>query len=123
MKKKDLIIYFIILFLFILSLAGSFLSGDKGHLVRVYVNREIYAEYAIDHDKEVLIKGMNDVELKMIIENGNVYVSDSNCPDKICVNTGSINKTNESVICLPGKIVISLYSEKESGYDTISRWW
>ena len=121
MKKKDFIIYFIVLSLFILSLLLSFVSGDKGNTIAVYVDREIYAEYPIDSDKEFLIKGADSVELKMSIKDGNVYVSDSNCPDKVCENTGSINKTNESIICLPGKIVISVVSENNSEYDTISR--
>lgn len=121
MKKKDFIIYSIIISLFIFSLLLTYISGHSGNIVRVYVNREIYAEYPIDLDKEVLISGSDGIKLKMLINDGNVYASESNCPDKVCEKTGNVNKTNESIICLPGKIVISVASEKESEYDTISR--
>lgn len=121
MKKKDFIIYFIILSLFIFSLLLSFYSGDKGNLVRVYVDRKIYAEYPITSEIEVNIKGSDGIELKMNITDEKIYISDSNCPDKVCEKSGNINETNESIICLPGKIVISVFSDNESKYDSISR--
>lgn len=42
------------------------------------------------------------------ISDGRVCVSDSDCPDKICVNTGWISRKGERIVCLPKKLIVEI---------------
>lgn len=49
------------------------------------------------------------------IEDGRVWMIESNCPDKNskdgCVTQGDISKKKEAIICLPNKIIIELVGD------------
>ncbi len=42
------------------------------------------------------------------IKNGQIYVSEASCPDKICVNHGPLKSEYLPIICVPNKLVIKL---------------
>ncbi len=61
---------------------------------------------------------------KMIIQmkNGKIRVIHSNCPEKICIRTGFIYKTGQSIACVPNKLIIVAEGKgKGSKYDGILR--
>lgn len=121
MKKKDLAVYLAIFILFICSVFMFYTTGTVSDIVRVYVDKKMFGEYSIHEDGKFIIKGADDVSLELIIEDKNVFVRNATCPDKICETTKGISKSNESIICLPGKIVITLDTDESLEYDTISR--
>lgn len=45
------------------------------------------------------------------IENGQIRVLSSDCPDKVCVDTGFISKEGEKIVCLPKKLIIEVKAE------------
>lgn len=86
----------------------------------VYVNT--YAEKAesgfavVEHEGRVILRQplSRDGEfsspelpnMKFFIEDGRVRVSESDCPDKICMKTGFISLSAQSAVCLPNKAVL-----------------
>ncbi len=54
-----------------------------------------------------------------MIENGTAYLSDANCPDKLCVHQGKISRTGEVITCLPNKLTVTVFGAEES-VDLIS---
>lgn len=46
--------------------------------------------------------GWNDIT----IENSRIFVSDADCPDKTCVESGELRNEHFPIICLPHKLVI-----------------
>ena len=44
-------------------------------------------------------------------------MTQANCPDKVCIHTGFINKPGQSIVCLPHKINIKIVSDKEDKSD------
>ncbi len=42
------------------------------------------------------------------VKNGKIRVVSSDCPDKICKNTGFISKSGESIICMPNKMIVEI---------------
>lgn len=51
--------------------------------------------------------------IKVEISGRKVRILDSSCPNKICVNSGWINKNGESIICLPNRAIIKILGEEE----------
>ena len=46
-------------------------------------------------------------------------MKDADCPDKICINMGTIRKKGQTIICLPHKLVVEITDGKEMDTDVI----
>ena len=53
----------------------------------------------------------------LVIENGEAWVSEANCPDKICMGMGKISKNGEFIACLPNQVIIVVEGGEESPVD------
>lgn len=50
----------------------------------------------------------NGVTLTVETADGGVRVCSSDCPTQDCVHTGTISRSGQSIVCLPGRMVIRL---------------
>ncbi len=110
---NDLILLFVVLFLALGVFFVFKITQKNGNLVTVSVDGEIIAQYPLDTDivKEIETASGNNT---LIIKNGEAFVSNADCPDKLCVNYKPISKTGESIICLPHKLAITVESNSQS---------
>ncbi len=46
------------------------------------------------------------------ISEGKISITESDCPDKVCVKTGEISKKGESIVCVPNGIVITVEGKR-----------
>lgn len=60
----------------------------------------------LDDSKYIKVDG--DYHLTVKLSPDGVEVTDSNCPHQDCVHTAPIARAGQSIVCLPGQIVISL---------------
>ena len=112
--KNDLILVGAILSL---SLIGFFifkLTMKDGNLVSVSINGDEKYKYSITDNLETdIITGDDDENTNtLVIKDGEVYIKNANCPDKICVGHRPISKDGETIVCLPHKVVVSVTEEK-----------
>ena len=42
----------------------------------------------------------------LVVENGEAWVSDANCPDKVCMGMGKISRNGEFIACLPNRLIV-----------------
>lgn len=95
--------------LFVLSLAASFfiLRPSEKEIVTISRDNEILYTFDLTKTGNQTVKieyesgGYNIVEIK----DGTIRISEADCPDKICVNTG-ILKAGVPIVCLPHHLVI-----------------
>ncbi|MCL2873800.1 MAG: NusG domain II-containing protein [Defluviitaleaceae bacterium] len=45
---------------------------------------------------------------------GNIYFYYSDCPDKVCMRTGKLNRAGQSAACLPNGIIIRIRGTSDS---------
>jgi len=59
---------------------------------------------------------------KVIIEvkDGRVRAVESSCFQKICVNTGWIDKPGQNIICLPNRVLVIIEGKERAGIDAVS---
>lgn len=124
--KKYIYDILIISFILIGSLVAYFLinhsNGDDISKINtnviISVNGDKLYEYPLFENRTVVVStefGMNEI----IIDNGKVFVSEADCPDRLCVNYQPISKLNDSIYCLPNRLVIELLNNDLQGeYDT-----
>ena len=93
--------------LIVLSAAAIFIlnSGEKAQNASVYKDGEIIANLPLADDT---VYSVPDADMKIAVENGFVFVKQSACKCKTCISFGKMNKSGQSAVCLPQKIVIKL---------------
>lgn len=70
--------------------------------------REAYREITVEYD------GRSNL---IVIENGDVYVSEADCPDHTCIKTGRLGRSGRSmIVCLPNRLIIR-YSPRGGDAD------
>lgn len=99
----------------------NFLSPSKGAKVQILVDGEVTKEYDLNSNQRVVIETENGGQNMLVIDNGECYLDDANCPDKLCVKQGVISKSGQSIICLPHKVVITIEGADEAEVDTIAK--
>ncbi|MGN1318166.1 MAG: NusG domain II-containing protein [Lachnospirales bacterium] len=111
-NKKDILIIFILIFLSLASYlyADNFIF-EKSKEAEILYNNKVIMTVKLDRDYTFSPDGFPDVVFK--VEKGAIAFVESDCPDKICVHTGFINKTGQSAVCLPNKLVLKLKSDKK----------
>ncbi len=108
MKKRDIILIVSVLVFAVLLFGTVRLTQSKGDEAVVYLNNEEYARLPLDKDTELIINNTNT----LVIFDGKAYIRDASCPDKVCINMGSISNNTETIVCLPNKIVITIERSK-----------
>lgn len=112
-KKADIILFFIIL---IFGLAVSWFtltSGAEGEKVRIIQDGNEYGTYSLHDDREIEVKA-NDHTNHITIKDGQVSMSYSSCKNQVCVNSGAISQTNDSIVCLPNKVVVEIIGDSNN---------
>lgn len=116
--KKDSVILALIVLLSVLCLAIFGLSKQDGETAVVSVNGQTVKEINLREIKdEQLFTLENGVVIKA--QNGTVCFFESNCKDKICINSGLLSKKGDVAACVPNKTVISIKGVPED-FDVLT---
>lgn len=119
-KNKDVIL--IIAVLLLAGLIAVFLciySGETGETVRIMIDGNEYGSYPLGEDSVIEI-GNTFGYNRIVIENEEVFMQEADCPDQYCVEHKAISKTNETIVCLPHKLVMELHVQnREDDFDSI----
>lgn len=102
--RNDIILIVGILLISIVFILIYFSLSNKDNLVvYIYHDKQLVTEISLSENKEIEIG-----DLIVVIEDNYVYVKESSCDDKICVNQGKINMSGQTITCLPNRVVIKL---------------
>ena len=106
MKKRDFILIGVILLIICALFLAINLTKKDGAYVVVRVNGEEVARYSLLIDGEY---ELNDGTNVLKIEDGKAFLIYADCPDHLCVKTGYIDQTGETITCLPNRLTITVY--------------
>ncbi|MBR2604612.1 MAG: NusG domain II-containing protein [Clostridia bacterium] len=95
-----------------------FLLRQDGSAVIVEQNGRETARYALSEDRTVRIEGEGGYNL-LVIEGGEVYLSEADCPTQLCMKTGKIRYAGQSIVCLPHKLAVRI-TGGASGLDGVT---
>lgn len=82
-------------------------AGDTGTgpVAVVSLNGQEAARYPLSQDGVFLLNGGSNT---LVISDGEAWVSEANCPDKVCMGMGRISRTGEFIACLPNRLIITV---------------
>lgn len=105
-KKKELVLILVILAVSALLYAGTRIIFSKPPMrVEISVDGTVIETLDLNKDTELTVEGWNGGTNHVVIKDGTVHVTEASCPDKVCVNQGTIRRTGEAIICLPNRMI------------------
>ena len=114
LRKAD----FAVVFLAAAVLLVSLFIPRGGKSASVYVDGKLYTRLSLDKNTSVRVES-DYGENTVVVENGKVYVKESDCANKLC-QKNSISKAGQSIVCLPNRVSIIIEgSKKESEADIL----
>ncbi|MBP5404927.1 MAG: NusG domain II-containing protein [Clostridia bacterium] len=84
------------------------LLPSRGRTAEVFLDGEKVMTLRLDKDAVILLE-----HLTLHVEDGELWVEDADCPDKICEKTGRISKKGQNIVCLPNRVVIKIAGKGE----------
>lgn len=110
-KRELILIGAILAVAAILFAWNRFSHSEPAILVEVTVNGKVVEMLDLKKDTEFEIessergtKGSNH----LIIKDGEAWISEASCPDKICVYQGKISREGEMIVCLPNLVIVRI---------------
>lgn len=107
-KKKErndrILIAGIIVSAILLTIIFLLKGSSVGTTVVVSVDGEEYGRYSLLKEQVVQIGETNT----LVIHNHEADMLFAECPDQICVKHTPISGTDENIICLPNKVVVTI---------------
>lgn len=119
-RKADWVLFAVLLAAALLMLIFLFIGGERGENVVISVDSETYGTYPLIENREIRID-RNGHENVVTIEDGTVYMKSADCKNQNCVEQGTISQTNESIVCLPNRVVVRIEGGNSDEYDVIAK--
>lgn len=121
MKKSDLWLLAVLCILSVAVFAGYRLAfPHPGSYVTVSVNSEIYETLTLQQDTSLDIPGIDGGFNHLEIKGGTAYITDADCPDKLCVHQKAIQNQGETLVCLPHRVIVSISSQEDHPLDGVA---
>ena len=55
----------------------------------------------------------------LVIQGGQAWLSEADCPDKLCVKQGKIHYTGQVITCLPNRLTVTVEGGESDGIDLV----
>lgn len=120
-NRNDWIVIGIMLLAAVAFWAGLTLNQEKSTVdaeAVVTIDGELYGRFALNEDRTERIELPDGSYNVLEIKDGEADILEASCPDGICVNHRKISKKNQSIVCLPNKVVVLIENGVEAEIDS-----
>lgn len=117
MKKADFILIGAVAAVAaVLFLCLYVFNSGSGDYVQIEVDGVVTDTLSLSQDTVREIETDNGTNT-LVISDGSAVMTQADCPDGICADHKPINKTGESIICLPHRVIVTVMNGKSSDDD------
>lgn len=112
-KKRDFLLLAVLLAAaaLLFSVRGFF-AGRPAVMVSVSVDGTEIMTLDLNRNDDIVIESGNGQTNHLIIEDGEAFLTEASCPDKLCVRQGAISETGQSIVCLPNRVIVTIVGTK-----------
>lgn len=107
-RKHDLLLVLAVLAASVLLFIGKKLHFSTPPATAVVQIDQKTLFFDLNEDNDVILTNSNGETNHLIIKDGAVHMEDASCPDKNCVQQGTISKTGQTIVCLPNHVIVTL---------------
>lgn len=119
-KRNDFILIGAVLIICAAVLIILQVTKEEGSKVVITVDGKVYDTLDLKDDTEYTVTQENGASNTFRIKNGSVDMIEASCPDKLCVKHKDIHYNNETIVCLPNKVVLEIIGGEEDDVDMIA---
>lgn len=105
--KNDILLISALLLLALILWAFTFLLRTGGGEAVVTADGVEAARLPLSRNA-VLTVGEGEHTNTVVVENGEVYVSEASCPDRVCIRQGRVRYDGQTIVCLPNRLVVTV---------------
>ena len=118
-RKADVLLVLVLLLVAAAAGIGMLAARDAGGEAVVVRDGQEILRLPLDEEAEETITD-GDFSNTVVIRGGTARVTEANCPDKVCVHTGEIRYTGQTIVCLPHKLVVKIEGGETPEADAVS---
>lgn len=109
-NRRDIIVILILLlFAALIYLYAQNFIFKNSQTAEILYDNTVIETVSLDKDRTFSLDEFPNIVFE--IKDGSIAFIQSDCPDKVCIHTGFINKTGQTAVCLPNKIILKLVSD------------
>lgn len=120
MRKNDLILIGTVLLLVVIAFVIINVTKSGGSKVLITIDGKEHKTLYLNEDTTYTVRQENGQWNVLTIKDGHVDMTDASCPDKLCVQHKDIHYSNETITCLPNKVVLQIIGGEESELDAVA---
>jgi len=111
MNKSDIKLVCILLFVSIIGVLCFRFFSKKGNSAYVYHDGNLVLTIDLGINNDYVVEGdLGDVLI--VVRDGKIKVEDETSPLHLCSLQGFVSDSNQSIVCLPNKVVINIGSSE-----------
>ena len=115
--KGDVLLFVVLVALTLVLTATAFgIRGKVGGTARIYVDNVLVKEMDLSKNDRYVLETDEGYNI-IVVQNGSVKVEEADCNDHTCVRQGKINRTGQTIICLPHGVKIVVLGKGQGGSD------
>lgn len=119
LKKGDFIIAAVI----VLAAAGSvfpfLLENSSKKYCVITKDNVIIKQVELTNHTTQTVQVDGDYHNTVQIQDGAVWVSQSDCPNQLCVHSAPISHSGQAIVCLPNHVLVRIVSSGEQEVDVV----
>ena len=119
LTRNDRILIFVLVAIASFYFVRLFFVSNEGKEALVRVGSNPPKKVSLEINKRIDVEGERG-RVVIEVKEGRVRVVESSCFQKICVNTGWINKPGQNIVCLPNKVLVTIEGKKSPEIDAVS---
>lgn len=95
-------------------------QSTKSAAAVIYIDGEIYRKIELEKvDKAYELELPCSPQATLLVETGAISFHKAECSDKVCINTGKLEKRGDTAACLPASVVVTVENGEESEIDVL----
>ncbi|MGM1047210.1 hypothetical protein SAMN05661091_5356 [Paenibacillus uliginis N3/975] len=115
MKRGDLVLISVVLAAALIFLVPRWLDGkdsEKNHnnplTATITVDGQLFKTVELTEEEQIIeIKTDHGVNILKVYDYG-IEMIEADCPDEVCLSFGFVDKKNQSIVCLPHKVLVEV---------------
>lgn len=98
---------------------GLLTAAPEGKTAVVMLDGVTVATLSLDDDTVYTVQG--DYTNVLRVEDGEIFVAETDCPNKICQKQGAISRAGQTIVCAPNKMTVTITGGEEAGVDAVTQ--
>lgn len=104
----------------LLAMAALRACQAPGQMVQIYQGDQLLEELPLDQAADFTVTAAGGGYNRVVIADGQVSVTEADCPDQVCVRHAPLDHTGDPIVCLPNRLRVTVVGGDGQRWDGLS---